>query len=77
MIHKLEDLPQVHTLLSLRELLRLSKLLRTRILPRGFGLVGEVGQAVSTGLEAGKETLIPSPEVLVSVENCWQLALTS
>ena len=51
----------IHTLLSVRELLRLSRLDRTLILPSGFGLVGEVGQAVRTGL-------IPSPEPRLSVE---------
>lgn len=66
-----------YTLLSFKELLRLSRLERTLNLPCCFGLVGEVGQAVRTGLEAGKEHIMPSHELLISVENCWQLTLTA
>ena len=57
------------TLLSLRELLLLSRLERTLSLPRAFGLVGEVVQAVSTGLGAGKDSPIPSIERLPSADS--------
>ena len=57
-----------YTLLSLRELLLLSRLERTLSLPRAFGLVGEVEQAVSTGLGAGKDNPNPWLEPLPSAD---------
>lgn len=54
------------TLLSLRELLRLSLFVRSLLLAWAFGLVGELGQTVRTGLNAEKEQLILSLEVRLS-----------
>lgn len=58
------------TLLSLREELLLRKLERTLSLPRAFGLVGEVLQAVNTGLlGAGTDNRAPSMEPLPSADD--------
>lgn len=67
----------IYTLLSLRELLLLSRLERIFSLPRAFGLVGEVEQAVSTGLEAGKDSLITSIERLLSADDRSTTLLTN
>lgn len=60
------QLLEMSTLLSLREELLLSRFGRALSLPRAFGLVGEVQQAVSTGLGAGTDNRAPSMELLTS-----------
>ena len=64
------------TLLSLREELLLRKFERTLSFPRAIGLVGEVEQAVSTGLlGAGTDNRAPSQEPLPSADDLRNMLL--
>ena len=71
-----EEVFSTLTLFSFKELLLLNRFGRNRTLLRGYGLVGEVQQVVSTGLLAGKDSRIPSSDPLPSVDSRCRLALT-